>query len=151
MMTRRGMLSSLAGLGAMAGAFAWRFHRSDVAAAIATVVRTRLAYLDLDQAGVEQFARDLAARNDISALKLRALGVAGPLYRWASGTNGRNWLDALRVSEERIVTIFLLSSDFFTHGADEHRTVRYLALYDAMHACSNPFARPVEPQTAPVA
>jgi hypothetical protein len=43
--------------------------------------------------------------------------------------------------DEAVVTAFLLSSDFFQNGADETRTVRYLAYYDPYkYACGNPFA-----------
>ena len=44
--------------------------------------------------------------------------------------------------EERICAAFLMSSDFFTNGADETRPVRYLALYEPTKVgCTNPFAR----------
>jgi len=45
--------------------------------------------------------------------------------------------------------MYLLSSDFFQNHADESRTVRYLAYYDLLIPCQNPFARPaVEPASA---
>ncbi len=43
--------------------------------------------------------------------------------------------------EEFLATDFLLSSDFFWKGADASRTVQYIALYDKMRPCGNPFAR----------
>jgi hypothetical protein len=51
--------------------------------------------------------------------------------------------NGIRHGEERIVTKYLLSSDFFSSGADESKTVHYVRLFDALRGCCNPFARPV--------
>jgi hypothetical protein len=143
---RRGVLLGLVAFGAMAGVAGWRFARATPEQAIAMVLRKRLSYLRLDAAGVAQFARDLAARNDIGGYKLRALAVAGRLYSDVSYPGYNAVSSAIRNGEDRIVTVYLLSSDFFLMGADEGRIVQYLAPYDALRACSNPFARPVMAQ-----
>jgi hypothetical protein len=143
MTTRRGFVYGLAAGGVLAAWAGWRFHKSTAADAMATVVRKRLSYLLLDAEGVAHFAQDLAARNEISAGKLRLLTVAGRLYTALPSSGHNAVLDSIRQSEERVVTIYLLSSDFFVNGSDESRVVRYRGLYDALHPCSNPFARPV--------
>jgi hypothetical protein len=139
--TRRGFVYGLAASGALVGWIGWRFHRGTVADAMEVVVRKCLDYLQLDPDGVTRFAQDLAARNEISAAKLRMLTVAGRLYTALPSSSHNFVLDAIRQSEERVVTIYLLSSDFFINGSDESRLVRYRGLYDALHPCSNPFAR----------
>ena len=59
-----------------------------------------------------------------------------------AGLNGRDVVqETIRHGEERVVSAFLLSSDFFVNGADTSRIVRYLGFYDPLKACSNPFAR----------
>jgi hypothetical protein len=140
---RRGVLLGLAALGGLAGIVGWRFSRSTPEQAIAMVIRKRLAYLRLDEAGVLRFARELAAKNEIANYKLRALAAAGRLYSDVSYPGHNAISDAIRQGEDRIVTVYLLSSDFFVMGADEGRVVHYLDLYDAMRACSNPFARSI--------
>jgi len=66
-----------------------------------------------------------------------------PLYRTLK-RGGNTMIDReIRHGEERIATLYLLSSDFFQHGADLTRTIGYLGLYDPYLACSNPFARPM--------
>jgi hypothetical protein len=140
---RRGVLLGLATLGSLAGIVGWRFSRVTPEQAIAMVIRKRLAYLRLDAAGVLRFARDVAAKNDIANYKLRALAAAGRLYSDVSYPGHNAISDAIRAGEDRIVTVYLLSSDFFVMGADEGRAVHYLDLYDAMRACSNPFARSI--------
>ena len=65
----------------------------------------------------------------------------GPIYRRLDLGDRNSLTAAIRHGEERIVTNYLLSSDFFVNGADESRTVRYLGFYDPLRACSNPFAR----------
>ena len=142
------MLFGLAGVGAVAGLLGWRLSRATAEAAIAMVIHKRLAYLQLDATGVLRFARELAAKNDIAIYKLRTIAAAGRLYSDVSYAGHNKIANAIREGKERIVTIFLLSSDFFLMGADEARVVQYLDLYDAMRACSNPFARPVAPQSA---
>jgi hypothetical protein len=144
---RRGVLLGLTALGGLTGIVGWRFSQATPEQAIAMVIRKRLAYLRLDEAGVQRFARELAAKNDIANYKLRALVAAGRLYSGVSYPGYNAISNAIRKGEDRIVTVYLLSSDFFVMGADEGRTVHYLQLYDALRACSNPFARPVTAQT----
>ena len=90
----------------------------------AETLRRLLPYLQLDNDGVAQFARDL-----------RAAGQYGLLNRAKAGNAGaREWLGQQ----------FLLSSDFFWNGADESRTVRYRVYYDPyVQPCANPFAKQV--------
>jgi len=139
-MNRRHLLLSCAGF-ALCGGFAagtLTTSGSEVAG-VAAIIFKRLGYLKLHHAGVWEFARDYAAKSLISARKLRAVSVAGRFYNWVP----ESWFDALtsdiRYGEERIVTTFLLSSDFFPR-ADEKRTVRYRELFDAQRHV-NPFAR----------
>jgi hypothetical protein len=143
---RRGVLLGLAALGGLTGVMGWRFSHVTPEQAIAMVIHKRLAYLRLDEAGVLRFARELAAKKDIANYKLRALAAVGRLYSGVSYPGYNAISNAIRAGEDRIVTVYLLSSDFFAMGADEGRVVHYLDLYDAMRACSNPFARSVNPE-----
>jgi hypothetical protein len=133
-----------AGLAAVAGTLAVRFKLSTAETAIAKVVRKRLGYLDLDDAGVRQFARDLASRHSISGGRLKAMDIAGPLYTGFGFSHSNRIENAVRHGEERITSLYLMSSDFFVNGFDESRTVQYLSYYDPLVACNNPFARPPE-------
>jgi hypothetical protein len=83
----------------------------------------------------------MAAAHVISNSRLRFLNIVKPLYlRVSLSTNSRIG-SALRHGEERVVSTYLLSSDFLINGADESRVVRYLGFYDPMRACGNPFAQ----------
>jgi hypothetical protein len=128
-MTRRTLLR-VAGLSAVplgAGMFAWRdtvawfLRRSG--ARVDAMVRSpeeRLAahfdYLNLEPRGVAKFIEDLEKhRPDFS----RTLPLGADIH-----------------------TQFLLSTDFFRHGADERREVRYVGYYEpGVTACLNPLAR----------
>jgi len=90
----------------------------------AETLRQLLPYLQVDDDGVAQFARDL-----------RAKGQHTLLHRAKAGNVGaREWLGQQ----------FLLSSDFFWNGADVSKIVRYRAYYDPyVQPCANPFARQV--------
>jgi hypothetical protein len=48
--------------------------------------------------------------------------------------------DDIRRGEDRVVTTFLLSTDFFELGSDEARAVHYVDFFDPLR-CGNPFAR----------
>jgi hypothetical protein len=134
------LLSGLAGVCGLAGGC---YARSSDEAGIAKVLRKKLGYLKLDPAGVQRFARDMAATKSISSARLRIIDAAGPLYTRPALTSDNKLDNAIRHGEDRVVTVYLLSTDFFKNGADESRTVYYLHYYDPMIACGNPFARPV--------
>ena len=140
-MKRRYLL--LSGVGAICGVIGWRFGRSSDESAIVTVLYKRLNYLRLDDDGVRRFARDLKEHRMISSLRLRTIDAAGPLYKDHDFSSAGRLNDAVRHGEERVVTQYLISSDFFRNGADESRIVSYLGYYDPMVACSSPFARPM--------
>jgi hypothetical protein len=111
------------------------------------LLKKRLDYLILDENGLLVFARDLAAQKLISSHKLRMLDFAEPVYTRLSLVAHDNALTrAIRHGEERIVTQYLLSSDFFQNGADETRKVRYYRYYDPTRnprPCRTPFARSI--------
>jgi len=133
----------LSGFAAACGLVGWRFARSTEEAAIVKVLHKKLGYLKLDADGVQRFARDLAASKTISDARLRILDAAGALYT-GSELSARNMLDnGIHRGEDKVVTLFLLSSDLFKNGADQTRIVHYLRFYDPVIACGNPFARPV--------
>jgi hypothetical protein len=139
MATRRQFIDAV--LGSLVVVSGWRYWRSSQEEAILLVLRKRLDYLRLDPQGMRAFAADLVAQHLLSPMRLKLVGAAAPLYR-RIGLNGHDFLqETIRHGEERVVSNFLLSSDFFTNGADTTRTVRYLGFYDPMKGCSNPFAR----------
>jgi hypothetical protein len=140
---RRNLLLGLAGLGVVGAALRWSGASLAPQDAVKTIIYKRLDYLSLDAAGVSQFAADYVSAMNISAAKLRLIGALAPIYRRLSSEPGHLLYHATRYGEERVVTRYLLSSDFFASGADETRTVQYLGFYDPLRACGNPFRRPV--------
>jgi hypothetical protein len=139
-MKRRRVL--LAGLAGIAGIVGLRVAFSSPESAIVKVLRKKLCYLKLEPSGVQRFARDLAARNEISGARLRIIDSAGPLYTAPALSSHTKLNDGILHGEERVTTLYLMSSDFFKNGADESREVHYVGYYDPMVACNNPFARP---------
>lgn len=131
-------LIGMAALGAFGGVFA-------AEAEIASLVRRRLPFLTLDDAGVHAFSKDyvdniLAKRPTWYRIKFHFYSLfAKPVSGYGFSTDTRS---RLQRTQDNLATIYLLSSDFFAQGADQTRTVQYVALYDPVRACSNPFARP---------
>lgn len=83
-------------------------------------LHAHFSYLTLDETGVEQYIADYQR-------------FYGRLRRY-------------RPLSSDIRTRYLMSTDFFRHGADESRTVRYVGFYDPDHTtCNNPLAKFDEP------
>jgi hypothetical protein len=139
-MKRRTFLASATAL--LAGVIGWRAAASSPESAVSKVIHKKLGYLKLDAEGVRRFAADLVVRKAISPARLRAIDAAGALYTGLSMSHDGALDNAVRHGEDRIVTQYLISSDFFKNGADKSRTVQYLGYYDPLVACNNPFARP---------
>ncbi len=147
---RRILLGGLA-LAAVAGVGLWGadvFTESEIASS----VRRRLGFLKLDDAGLHSFAKDqvawiLAKRPTWYRVKFHVRAMfskSGP--NWGFSADKRSRRERM---VDNLATMYLLSSDFFSNGADESRIVRYVALYDPMRPCVNPFARPaVDPSAA---
>lgn len=152
-MRRRTFL--LGGAAALAGLAGIRLALSTQHAVILSVLQKRLSYLKMSPEGMSRFADEVIARKVISPLRLRTLGMLMPLYQRLALEGREGWLHSVRHGEERITTMYLLSSDFFVHGAREDRVIQYLAFYDPEHnpvPCMHPFARPVSvPQEPPEA
>jgi hypothetical protein len=145
---RRGFLIGLGELGVLSAIGGWRVARTTPQEAIITVLRKRLDYLRLDEAGIRRFANDLVARGDVSPVRLRVLAAFAPLYNRLSLRGHTGWLQTVRHGEERVTTAFLLSSDFFKNGRNESLPVHYVGFYEPMVnpvPCGSPFARPVTP------
>jgi len=135
----------LAGLIATGGLLGIGLARSTDARTIAAIVYKRLGYLKLDPDGVQRFAQDFAARHILSSTRLHTAGLLWPIYRRLPQHWHDRWSNRVNYAEERIVSAFLISSDFFVNGSDETKTVNYWKYYDAVgHACGNPFCQKVE-------
>jgi hypothetical protein len=106
--------------------FAWFVDRS--AARLVAIARTPAArlrahfnYLDLDPTGVDLYFADC--------------------QRYQHGFSPR-----LPLGPD-VYTRYLLSTDFFQHGADESRRIHYVGFFEpSVTPCTNPLARFAEPQ-----
>lgn len=133
----------LAGVGAASAWVAWQLVGGNAEETVAMVVRRRLDYLKLDSEGLRRFSREMVALHAISNTKMHVLSGIRSAYtrtRLSSGNNSLAYM--LRHGEDRIVSAYLISSDFFANGADVSRVVKYHGMLNARRACSNPFARP---------
>jgi hypothetical protein len=121
---------------------AWEFVDASDVDTFAMVVRRRLDYLKLEPEGVRRFAQDMVALHVISTTRMHVLSEFKSVYARFPLSAGDNMLAyKLRHGEDRIVSSYLISSDFFINGADESRLVKYLGILDPRRACCNPFAR----------
>jgi hypothetical protein len=142
---RRVLLGGLGVVGVVALG-AWGGGRPVLESRIADVLQRRLSFLKLNPDGVRAFARDqvTAVFNKKiptwNRLRYHFLSAVAPSFqRFYRSTDKRSRLARL---EDTLISTYLLSSDFFLNGADESRTVNYVAYYDPLRPCQNPFARP---------
>jgi hypothetical protein len=144
MMKRRKFL--FAGLGVIAVVGAGGIVLGPMAAEseIVAHVRQRLSFLKLDEAGLKAFAKDqvavlLAKRPTWNRWKYHFMSVFSKSFtRYEHSNDTRNRRQRL---EDNIASTYLLSSDFFVNGADQSQVVQYVAFYDPLRGCGNPFAR----------
>jgi hypothetical protein len=141
-MNRRFLMTFGLGFAAVCGVTGWRFIRSNQESALINIIYKKLGYLKLDDDGVRKFAHDQSLLPTISKARLHMIDAAGPLYTHLGFAGNDRFDIAVRHGEDRVVTQYLLSTDFFRNGADQTRVVNYLGYYNPMVACNNPFARP---------
>jgi hypothetical protein len=147
MITRRKVLWGGVGVVGLAGLGTLAFGRLGLEAQIVSVLRRRLAYLKLSEQGLHAFAKDqtdAVLHKKIptwNRLRYHFLPAAVPSFnRYNRSTDSRSRVVRL---EDTLVSTFLLSSDFFINGADESQVVNYMAYFDPLLPCRNPFSRPV--------
>lgn len=145
MITRRRILLGGLGLFGVAALAAVGLGPRTAQSQIASHVRRRLSFLRLDEAGLQAFAHDqvaflLAKRPTWNRMKYHFLTVFSKSFtRYERSTDRRTRAERI---QDNWASTYLLSSDFFVNGADSTRIVKYLAFYDPLRACGNPFARP---------
>jgi hypothetical protein len=141
---RRFLLGSLA-IVAVAGVGVIGFGPMGAESHIVSVVRRRLSFLKLDEAGLRAFAKDqvnalLAKRPTWNRLKYHYLALFSKQFTRYNRSNDRR--SRRERMEDNFASTYLLSSDFFVNGADESRVVQYVSFYDPLRPCGNPFWRP---------
>lgn len=119
-----------AGLGGLAITIpSFKFLTTSFESATMNIVRSELSTLTLDEQSLQKFATDFAKSKDRS---YRFTIQAYSLLKINSARSGK---------VNQLVTLFLLSSDFFQNKMNETRTVKYVALYNPYtRPCSHPFS-----------
>lgn len=142
LLTRRRWLAGVMGgvLALLGGGYEWRRLRYPNAGDLASLVRRRVSYLDLDPSAADDFAREYVRRFGALAMAehheatLGGLLTAGGL-RWIAPTRARS----VQSFERRTISYFLRSTTYVR----EPRTspVRYVGFPDPYEGpCANPFA-----------
>jgi len=132
--------STTAALAGLYVAYLWRWgNPTDV---IVSILERRVGYLNVDRVTFRHFAKDyLLSRQQHSRMMSLLSGLSLPLryfspYDWLQQNSGYQRL------EDSIVSLYLLSTDFFQNDANEQRQVAYLSFYDPfVTVCRNPFNR----------
>jgi hypothetical protein len=135
--TRRQLLT--AALAAPLGLTGWYVHEHDFKGLVLHVLQARLNSLRLE-ADLNQFADNFYADVGTYGFRGRLLALGYPVL------DRVDFLDLREADQEkfeyRVVSRFLLSTDFFRNGADETRPVSYVAYNSPYHhACGSPFAQ----------
>jgi hypothetical protein len=139
MITRRHFIA-LAGtvVAASVGMLAW--YRRKSAKVFGAL---RLSQMTAEQARIEQvrgLPLEQAIRRYYDFLKLDDAGIRSFVTAHQAGVHAAETGE--RALEDTL-SRYLLSTDFFMHGANEARVVRFVAYHDPNRTpCVNPFARP---------
>ena len=145
MINRRRLLLGGMGAAAVAVIGVAAFGKMGIEAEIVSVLRRRLAYLKLDDGGLQAFAKDQASAvvgkkiPTWNRLRYHFLSAVSP--SWKRYYRSYDTRSRIIRTEDTLIQNYLLSTDFFLNGGDETQTIKYVAYYDPMRPCQNPFAR----------
>jgi len=127
----------VAGILALTGLYAYENRYRDL---VVSVLRRNLAYLNLDEIDLYAFADEFVADRGTFGMRGHLLALAFPVLDRVDFLNPRQ--EQMERFEYRVVSRFLLSTDFFWNGADESRPIRYVSYNSPFQrACGNPFAQ----------
>lgn len=116
----------------------------DPEAIVVAILRRRLSHLRVDPGSFAPFARDYVAFKARHRARLKQMSVVALPYRFVTAYGLFATGHPLRRLEDSIVSLYLMSTDFFEHGGDGGRAVGYVAFYDsATTPCRNFVARPM--------
>lgn len=116
---------------------------NDARRIITAIIHKRLHYLDKDADGLRLFCEEFQKRMSPESIeKAEWLGIFQPVYSFTNFFALMPGFKTIQDFEERVVTQYLLSSDFFVKGFNLLQQVRYLRYYDPYTSpCTNPFAK----------
>ena len=117
-----------------------RWYRGDPASVIVAILERRVGYLKVDHTSFERFAVDYLESRKAYKSELALMALFSLPYRYVTPYAFLKQGHSLRRLESNVVSRYLLSTDFFEHGADESRPVAYVEFHDPYSiACRNPF------------
>jgi hypothetical protein len=134
MINRRAFLTLAAGAGGIAIGGATLFANG-YESWIVGVLRRALPGYAFDPAGLEQFIADYRSRH-AKVSKFRLLGAAETVFQ-ARSLLRRKTADRIENDERKVLTEFLIGSDFFQHYPPEGRKITY---HGRAVVCKSPFA-----------
>lgn len=140
--TRRLFIGTAAAGSAAAAGFGgrWWFGYSRIAYAKAVVLK-HLPYLTFAPGALDAFASDIAEYRLFSTNQRATMLFGVHLSRGLTWLMGAKQSVRLDYFETQLVSLFLMSSDFFARGEDIAKPVNYLTLADPyVNACSNTIA-----------
>ena len=140
--SRRTFLYTLGGgLGLVAAYLGLKWFFGDPRDVTVAVLLRRCGEMYVNRDTFDRFAGEYADWKARDGLLRRLSTLSLPLRVWSPYELVESTHE-LRRLEDSIVTQYLLSTDFFQHGADPRREIQYLSFYDPMQApCRNPFFR----------
>ncbi len=111
---------------------------------VVSILQRRLGYLSLGQDDLRNFSMTYVKRKAQHKKKLTLLSVIADPLRFISPYQFLPAGHTFRRMEDNVVSLFLLSTDFFQNDADENRSIAYLGYYDPLIAiCRNPLMQRV--------
>jgi hypothetical protein len=128
----------MAGSAALYTAYKWRW--GEPTEVIVAILKRRLGDLRVDETSFEGFAaRYVGYRKDYRR-QLSILSIVSLPFQYVTPYAWIEQGGALRRLEDNVVSLYLLSTDFFSNGANVDRPVNYVAFYDPYEGvCRNPF------------
>lgn len=142
LVTRRKFFSLGVGIigSAAAVATAYKWYFGEPQSVITAVLSRRLGRLNVDKATFGSFANEYLEYRKGYRRQLSIISIIAWPLRFVSPYGLLPQGSAFHRLEDNIVSMYLMSTDFFQDGADSKRRIQYLSFYDPyVSVCRNPF------------
>jgi hypothetical protein len=142
LLTRRKLYSLGLGIigGALAASTTYSWYFGEPENVIIAVLNRRLKLLNINTASFKEFSTEYIKYREEYRQQLKILAIfAQPLQVHSPYKLLPQGSDFHRL-EDNIVSMYLMSTDFFQNGADTKKQIQYLSFYDPyVSVCRNPF------------
>lgn len=111
---------------------------------ITAIIQRRLGYLNINDDDIAKFSKSYTMNKTDHVKKLTLLSVFATPLQYFTPYPYLQYKHSFHRLEDSVVSLFLLSTNFFQNNANEKIKIQYLGFYDPFNTvCRNPLMRQI--------